>query len=381
MTKKTICFFFGSGISYESYRSISDSDFCASVNEITQLLLDDHWFRHTDEKYYISNSMLCKSVYDNVEMIQDFIRELIQFYKSDNQKKDVNYENIYFMINSYLMELKNNNIITNTSLGNILSKINNSERYDSINYRFLQDVLVFIKCVVYNALSKDFAPKGLNIIAEIINRKELYNAIHIGTLNHDIVLEKFFEECKVKYNDGYLKEKNELIPRFKTKTKQNINIYKLHGSLNWKLMHDQKKYYLIKSDQILTNLRLSNSLNLTKDMCEILLGGLDKAVEYFNIPYIEILYRFIDSIFKSELLIISGYGWKDIGVNNILMNWLYYKPKNKFILLYKNDSVGSNSFTDIVKEIKKNELTEKGKIIHLDKWLSEVEMKDIIDFI
>lgn len=75
-------------------------------------------------------------------------------------------------------------------------------------------------------------------------------------------------------------------------------------------------------------------------------------------------------------MIVSGYGWNDLQMNNKVFDWLYGKPENKLVLIHKNpNDMALNSrylSYDAVPNGEKN-----GKIKVIRKWFEEVEVEEL----
>lgn len=77
-------------------------------------------------------------------------------------------------------------------------------------------------------------------------------------------------------------------------------------------------------------------------------------------------------------MIMSGYGWGDEGINMRLDDWLY-KKASTLILMHKHPTqLKENSY--VLQSVMSN-YVKNGKIILIEKWLSEVKYKEIEHFL
>ncbi len=124
-----------------------------------------------------------------------------------------------------------------------------------------------------------------------------------------------------------------------------VYLYKLHGSINWEKIEDQ--FYS------------SNRKDIEKPM--IIIPGDGKFENSYNSPYLDMIGKFREGLRESELLIIAGYSFSDIHINNIIIE-ASQRNQNLSILIclkgaedilecymeHDKDELGIAKFTDKV---------------------------------
>lgn len=186
------------------------------------------------------------------------------------------------------------------------------------------------------------------------------NAVHVHTLNHDMLFEDFnysdwlmgklsdgFEELgspfygklKGEFADYYVR-----LSHFTNTYDTNFRLYKLHGSLDQYPFHTQKEgvvaYVKIKpsvSDMDLyKEVRLEDGqLIYIRDWInshsDFLSGTTSKITRYNESPYYRLVFeRFLENLGLSDTLIIIGYGCLDSEINNMIDK--YFKDKPIFVV-------------------------------------------------
>jgi len=161
--------------------------------------------------------------------------------------------------------------------------------------------------------------------------------INIHTLNHDLVFESFkkspigneicdgFDYENVLYYGQNRKGRNVCLPYFNNKYDKKIRLFKLHGSI------DQYTYF--KNDYYDNHIKISNIVDTDKSLYKLengrvyefrfstitpdfLTGIASKQAVYETRPlYNKLFPQFEENLKQAERLIIVGYGGKDNGIN------------------------------------------------------------------
>lgn len=125
-------------------------------------------------------------------------------------------------------------------------------------------------------------------------------------------------------------------------------LYKLHGSLDWKRDEEKRLTYADSTDSV-------SPLQM-----EIIFGVQNKLQSYD--PYMFYFYAFREACIRSELIVISGYGFNDKHINDNLISAVKNDPEKRFLVnVYESHLEGKEeAITDeIVKKfsIKKENVT------------------------
>ncbi|NQT65683.1 MAG: SIR2 family protein [FCB group bacterium] len=194
--------------------------------------------------------------------------------------------------------------------------------------RIVTDLLLFPK--------KDIS--YLKILKELSDDKNI-EIIDIFSLNHDLLLESYFDKNNIIFCDGFSEPtgkstlKHIDLKLFNGNNK--INLLKLHGSSNW----FRYKEFIAKS--------ISSHIDHKKDengnhiipvssKAEILIGTFNKLIDYNYGIFSELFCLFINRLNQINILIISGYSFGDEGINAKIIEWYYKDSRNKIVLIDPN---------------------------------------------
>ena len=331
-----IAFLFGSGISIPSK--------IPGTKDISKIIFNEHQIvRDSSENFFFDDPKKFEwSLYKEVpKRVQNFLKilksELEEYYK--DKDRSINYEDVFYLLDfiEYNYYEKEGNPAFKYIFKEFEPKI---ERLlvpldpllqDSFNMNdLLNESKRFIKQIVSKLLARKAESfDGLNFLNQIILKNE-FTKIDIFTLNHDTVLEQFFENYGHGYNDGFQIDKDNFNSWFPQKFDNNdiIKLYKIHGSVNWQYYNQESWEDNRISKIALSKLHrfdiISNAL--------IIIGTHNKMSDYIKDLYLELYYRFYKSLNSHNLLIVVGYGFNDRGINQKIFNWLF-NPENKIIII------------------------------------------------
>lgn len=160
-------------------------------------------------------------------------------------------------------------------------------------------------------------------LAKWVNNIERDTAIEIFTTNYDLLLEEAFEAQNVPYFDGFVGTRfpffdlraveEGLIPNHWTR------LWKLHGSINWYLKENKKLY---------------RSTDLNGSDSYIIYPSHLKYDQSRKMPYLALIDRLNKFIRQSSsVLIMSGYSFNDVHLNDTIINALIANPTAMVIAL------------------------------------------------
>lgn len=191
-------------------------------------------------------------------------------------------------------------------------------------------------------------------------------------MNHDLVIEGFLNSINQFFCEGFGKEKNSY--RFWDQTlfdlNNRINLYKLHGSVDW-------YYYDEHSWEDRRICKCSKEV-LWRDPRKpiILIGTYNKLAEYIKSIYLELFYRFYNTINKHSIIIISGYSFSDRGINEKIFNWLLSGNK-KMILIDPYVEKLKNMMSSILF----SEWNKKNKIVPIKEYVENVTLTRLNEYL
>lgn len=295
---------------------------------------------------------------------RNFIEYFIARYVSNNS--DFDYEKFY----DYCMHLYKNHSTSN-ELDIIYNEYLQEHPYHRIDKLNSISILIrtidqLIDYILYN--DKDLFVNGiidkyknfLKIIQELID--DGYE-INLFTLNHDLLLERLLStSLTFVYNDGfqyfktpyYIKQGNQQI-RISYYTKNfnsNINIFKLHGSIDNYIINYSEPYDMVKIPKQLNLLEIYREREVDSEHVEehlwtlykpSFLSGDETKVEKYKSHnyYLELFTEFCSRLTKADILISIGYGLMDSEINKIIFE---HFPEDKKILVVKRSKTDLDFF-------------------------------------
>jgi len=379
---------FGSGISLKAGY--------LGVSEITEVILSGkNISRHSDSEYHFSPPpFMGVEECESVKRVTVFLQYLFNENKLYNNKfkndQPPNYEDLYYTLRQIHDEIygEQENLIVrdyinNLTIDNVTMLKANLGLYDDFSFNELVDEsMTYINNVATRLL---YMPKNdisyLSMIKEISSKYDT----DLFSLNHDLLLETYFEKNNIAYCDGFSLPKGDFkhfdLDLFSNKN--SINLLKLHGSSNWYRFRaknsDWRGEFIGKC--------IHNDINHAKDENDefvnylwnksiILTGTFNKLIDYNSGIFSDLFCLFSNKLDQIETLIISGYGFGDVGINTKIIEWYYKNSKTKIILIHKN--------SDELKEKARGAISNKwdnwiheGRLLILNKWFEEVTFDEL----
>ena len=152
-------------------------------------------------------------------------------------------------------------------------------------------------------------------------------------MNYDLILEIYMGETTVPGVPKFLTERG-----FKKHAgievlnldgirdgSMELDYIKLHGSIDWWL--DDKRRIIVSHVPDFPYAKLSERI--------MLYPIYEKYVT--RDPYFTLYEYFRKSLFKEDILIIIGYSFRDLSINNTFLEWLHSKPESRLIIAKKKD--------------------------------------------
>jgi hypothetical protein len=350
MTTK-IGFLLGSGISL--FAKLPDT------RTITNLVISGNGvIRHTDGCYYNPGNSAEYYLPSYVDCCVSLI-ELIKkkFTNLNSRKVDMNYEDIYFIIdqieNSLLGEFENpiaDHFLE--GIKNEIAQILEEHPSEIINERdsrwLLSEVKNYIHDVVWRLLSQtsDQFEYLENIVESCLDVD--IEKVDIFTLNHDLLMESFLGKQKIDYDIGFGPSYFDVRywdPTILEESKKKVRLIKLHGSINWFTFPPNKFSSRNYSIGMIENREIDPWHTLDPDgnpqyssggRPEILVGTYNKMLHYINEVYADLHCLFRKSLCEIDHLIVCGYGFGDKGINSQVNSWMYLPSFNHMTIIHPN---------------------------------------------
>jgi hypothetical protein len=322
----------------------------------------------------------------NEERIKRFIKlikeRIENYYKG--YKTFTTYEDIIFIVdqlideafgrryNPTLVDFRKNIF---RKYGYLETELNSLEGFSKILYD-LENIREKIVEIIQEKLKRDEISTRLNSILEIFNDSNI-ELLNLFTLNHDKEFEKLFDSNNIHYTDGFKEPAMNLgfnkglkfdINLFSNLNEKHINLFKLHGSVDWYYYGEDKNSYVYK---ILDN-------DIREKRPRLIIGTYNKLEQYQIQPFFDIFNNINNELNKTNRLIVSGYGFQDRWINIFVERWLRSKNENKLILIHPNiNELLNNNLRETFIHQNYYDLLHNNKIIHKNNKFEDVKWNDI----
>lgn len=204
---------------------------------------------------------------------------------------------------------------------------------------------------------------GYNGFLKILQKWRNDHVIHVHTLNHDMLFESFrrTEYLSGMISDGFdefgspyygILEKdnahyNVRLERYTGRYNTPIRLYKLHGSLDYVLYYRTKDYGILVPDKYVKvrhGIGYGQLLKARKSKIgyeqypfalhsDFLTGTTSKIQRYDeSLLYRKLFKKFRNNLQKSEMLLIIGYGFKDMKINEMVLENFDFRNKQIIIV-------------------------------------------------
>lgn len=388
-----ILLFFGSGISFPSN--------LPNVDELTIKVLNDRWHDHSDQTFYRGDHPSDYFQEQNiVPRLQTFLKLLKDFadeYFLSRERSKTNYEDLFYICQQISDDQRHE--IDNPVISPFLEKIDilSSELYNPLPHRDELEINLkllaskscdFIQCVIWDSLFTNEEPQGLGLLLNLIQNENI-DKLDIATLNHDLLIEQLLKNHSVEFTDGFGEAEGDIRyfnPNIFNDSTHKVRIYKLHGSLNW------YRFRKIDEDSNLTIDRYGMALNNDRWHCRdengdfvdnldgipiFLTGSYNKLLDYNFGIFKQMHAKFDESLANHDIILMSGYGWNDRGINGRLFEWIFSSPIKKLILLHKNPETDIKIKSRSAMWHRYDGLVSDNRLIPIKKWFSETQIDDI----
>lgn len=375
-----IAFLFGAGVSIASGLPKTD--------ELTDIILKGENIVRLSEKYiYVDDPEKFNYIWEN-EYIKRFKKvfhilnnNLGNHYSFINRQ--INYEDYYYMIDS--MHTDQNMEFENPIIeyfSDYLFKVHTSvfeplcDLYSPLRLidlmgeakNYIRDLVAFYLYKTPNDLTQ------FSLLNDINSDRD-YTQAFISTLNHDTLIEQYLRTNKIPFSDGFVNENDNARIWNPDSYKEKINLFKLHGSIDWS--------YFKSDDPYEKKICIYNSppRDLDTDSPVLIMGSFNKLREYSRGAIFDLQCLFSRTLNQCNRLIISGYSFGDQGINSRIINWLYGMRDRKIIIIHKNEEELFQNARPAIQSVIRADLTEKTNLIRtIPKWFEETNWQEIKNY-
>ncbi len=309
--------------------------------EITKYLLSGQGVQYSRAGKFVVQQAVGHN--PTVQEVLTFLQLIKKSTTGFYQERGLNYEDLYYLaaqIRDFTTE--DNNPVVSCFISELVAAQKQPQgsfspapmiRLAGLATNYIIDLLAFL-------LAKD-TPKldYLAVLKKAINAYG-WQRVNFFSLNHDLVLERYFRQEEINYCDGFGRGEDRLRPWQPELflTADRVNLLKLHGSVNWYHFSPLTATGQCRRDffgcvGFLKDKKVVLGYNDITDRPLILTGRTNKILEYNRSIYVDLHYYFYRLLPRTELLIISGYSFGDRGINSWLINWLQSAANKRIVLL------------------------------------------------
>lgn len=391
-----ITFLLGSGISIPSgYPATAD---------ITRRILGENWLYIRDQarsEVPIASShggvyaLKTEAIWGLIRVLRGYVDQHLALHG----KPEANYEDIYYLTRQVLDGLRGE--YDNPGLLPLMFELRAkiSLMVDNLNAAYglediaskkeqlglhglLQDGIDFIEESVAAQLAPRTPIKGLQLLDQFL-AADLSSSLHIVTLNHDTLLESHLAQIGI--SDGFVPlspDAAQFDPTsFDGKLPFRVRLLKPHGSINWfryKTAAGRELAVKVLTDDP-NHIKGPDGEYLLPPQHRLLLAGTtNKELGYGSGVFLELMFQFHKRLKETSLLIVSGYGFADKGINNRIWAWLEARAENRLLLLHdygRIDELRQNAKPSL--SFNWNRHKESKKFLVVDKWMCDCSLEDL----
>lgn len=394
--KKKIAFLLGAGISIPAG--------FPSTGEITSRILSgERVTRHTDSTYYFVENdpdamhNLDVSVRRVTLLLRRLKLEIDRFYLFDVISRITNYEDLYYVTNQVLDSEAGefeNPIIGHfiEDLGADVARIgfqySNQEHASWDLYRLFNEAENYIRDVVWRMLQRDAEQNEFlkNVCDSCIDDE--IEAVDIFTLNHDTLLESYFDKTGINYNSGFgqpIQGVRYWHPDLLTNNHSRVRLLKLHGSISWFLFPPNLHSFGSSAVGIPSDWDIWHTRNPAGEMQHpaggrpvFLAGIFNKMLQYTNEIYADLHFLFRQSLKTIDRLIVCGYGFGDKGINSQIVEWMLRSKNNHLTVIHKEPKRLKQNSRGAIKRNWEDWLSE-GRLACIEAHIEDTTWREIKD--
>lgn len=201
-------------------------------------------------------------------------------------------------------------------------------------------VIKWLTPPTYEAANNLLLP--IKSLLEQTTNEEFY--INFFTMNYDLIFEKVFNSVEAKpLNNGFSNNVWDTTSFDVEQTK--INLYKIHGSLDW--YSEEDTTHSLPAYEI-----AFNALQPDERKPHLILGYETKL---FSVdPFFTLIQKFIKKLDEANLVVVVGYSFFDAYLNNLLIKFLNSNENKKLFIVdpfFCKQENPAESFTEYLKMI------------------------------
>ncbi len=353
-----IAFLLGSGISRPAG--------LLTIDEITAKILSGKGItKHPNKPWVVSEKIVGEGTAPSGDVwrVTTFLKRLkaeVDLYYLYRPEHTTNYEDLYHLAVQLLDDVTGrfHNPALREFRRKIISDIRVLIRHDNEDQRPQEsrdltnlsdlsfEAMDYIAAVVRSSLRRK--PTSTSHLKFIECACQEVGKADVFTVNHDTVLEDSLRDT-VQIYDGFDTAKDDFgLRRWNCSVfdhvERGVCLIKLHGSLDWFHWTDESLDGVgITAEFLASGLPLCVNVSgrrLSKNVCDdqpvILIGTVNKMVEYLRSLFLELHFQFHRRLIQTNLMVVSGYGFGDDGVNMRIREWMHSSKDRRMLVIDPN---------------------------------------------
>lgn len=265
----------------------------------------------------------------------------------DGNPTEVNIEDFVFVLRQLIDK---EYIVPYPLIGNWNEKITKWELKNQDLFQIFLNFTIYLLVTKWTEFNLASAIDQYKPVLDLLHSSENI-VLNVFSLNYDLVLEKVFNTATSRVLDNGFSEKtidNQLIKYWAAdfandQNKTKINLYKLHGSIDW--VYKKESESIVMKENIYDNQE------------PLIIYGSSTKMLSFD-PFLFFLSKFREYLEKSTVFIVIGYSFHDKYINNMLIQQVNQNTETqlpkKMLIVGPNEKETESSFSEKIKKIQES---------------------------
>jgi len=364
-----------------------------TTTELTDKILSGSEYEWVNPSEEFRPSNTGSSSGGEVDRVKNYLKtlkgELDQYY---SKKKVVNYEDLYSCaltvercVSAQLHDRPHVRALVDRLSPKLVGLgATNDQEIKDLSERAVE----YMRCVVAKSLrnhGRSFA--HLDVLLGASNSERVCE-LDIATLNHDLLIEECLTQNGIAYADGFEGQRCEdrqwNPETFKCEDCK-TRLLKLHGSIDWYQCFTSDpqrryRYFAVPFDRPLEPKRKNGTdwaLTGASYSPRMLIGNENKVQQYTRSLFIELHCRFYNALRRSDLIVVTGYGFGDDGINYQLLSQVPTNQYLRYIVIHpRPDGILDRSKYGTKVDLRT--LKSSGRLASIQKGIEETSWGEVL---
>lgn len=197
---------------------------------------------------------------------------------------------------------------SDANLGDLIDKI-----LAEIETTIAEELRSPTEATALNSFFRAFLPQG--------------RTLSVVTTNHDLLIETSLAAAGHHPNLGFAtsKARDQFFDPETLRRSARPKVLKLHGSIDWFNRKEEKGRH--PATVVRSNCRDWKTH-------EFLVGGANKLLDYNFSIYLHLFHEFQSRLYHTNRIVVSGYGFRDPGINVRLLGWVESNQANRLLVIH-----------------------------------------------